>query len=105
VFRPKDLARTASLNGPFWLSFEAGEEIPLYADIAGPLFELHPKKPVTIRIKRSFFLLLGDGRPRISLDRRTLLDGGGSFRFGVGASKERGTFAEVVVRHQPDLAE
>jgi hypothetical protein len=38
--------------------------------------------------------------PRLSYDRKTFLDGGGSFAFGIGNSKERGPHVNVVVRHE-----
>lgn len=102
VVRPGQMATAGpDLTGsPFWIAFEPGDEVPVFIDVASPVLEARPAEPVIVKIKRRFFLLIGDGMPRISYDRRELVDGHGSFRFGITATKERGTSAEISVRHE-----
>lgn len=98
VYRLADLSPSTSLDGPTWIAFVAGDEVPLHLDVDGALFSVRPDKPLTVTVKKSFFLLIGDGRPRVSFDRETFAPGGGSFGFQLGNSKERGPHAAVTVR-------
>ena len=102
VYRLADLSPSKSLDGPMWIAFQAGDEVPLHLDVDGALFSVHPDKPLMVKVKKSFFLLVGDGRPRVSFDRETFAPGGGSFGFSLGNSKERGPHAAVTVRMHPD---
>ncbi len=99
VLTPAQL-KPEAIDGPFWVSFEAGEQLPVHVDVSSALFVLKPEQPLKVTVTRSFYLLIGDGPPRLSLDRKTFLDGGGSFRFGVGNSKSRGPHIDIGVHLQ-----
>lgn len=99
VVRPADMKDPKVFEEPVWIAFEAGDELPVYVDVEGPLFVMKPPAPLTVKVKKSFYLLIGDGRPRMSFDRQTLLEPGGSFGFGIGNSKARGPHVNIVVRH------
>jgi hypothetical protein len=98
VVRPAQITDPAQLEGPLWIAFEEGDELPVFLDVSGPTFELEAPTLV-LKIRRRVYLLIGDGKPRLSFDRETFLDGGGSFALGIGNSKERGPHVNVIIRH------
>src|SRR5690606_24657910 len=98
VVRPAELTDPALFEQPVWIAFEEGDELPVYVDASGPTFELEAP-PLTLKIRKRVFVLIGDGPPRLSFDREHFVDGGGSFMFGIGNSKERGPHISLVVRH------
>jgi hypothetical protein len=82
---------------PLWVVFEPGDELPLYVSVRGALVETSGE-PLTLRVKRRFFVLLGDGMPRISFDGVHVADlPPGSFHIGLGKSKELGEHVQVGV--------
>jgi hypothetical protein len=101
VVRVDRMGAELASGEPVWIAFEPGDVVPLYFHAGGALFETEARDPMRIKVKRRFYLLLNDGTPRISFDRETFADGGGSFRFGLGRSKERGHFAEIEIHHAP----
>ncbi len=101
VYHPASLTDPKAFASPFWLLLEEGDELPVHVDVEGPLFVMKPPEPLVVRVKKTFYLLIGDGKPRISFDRRTFADGGGSFSFAIGNSVERGPHISVVIRHAP----
>jgi len=104
VVRPAQMTDPALFEQPVWIAFKAGDELPVYVDLGGPLWEIEAPKPLTMKIHQDVFLLLGDGMPRLSYDRETFIDGGGSFSFGIGNSKKLGPHIRIVVRHLGDRA-
>ena len=81
-------ARGAELaRAPFWLVLEPGDTLPIDLAVDGPLVDSEPGATAVLRVKRRFFVLVGDGPPKISLDGVTF-HGGGSLTVGLGVSED-----------------
>lgn len=97
-----DHAGALSRGEPLWIAFEPGDELPLYFRLSGSLVE-SSGEPLTLRVKRRFFVLIGDGMPKISFDGTHVADlPPGSFQIGLGKSKELGEHAQVGIVLAPD---
>jgi hypothetical protein len=87
---------------PLIIEFREGDALPLDFSLQGPLLEsAKDAPPIILTAKRRFFLRIdGDGL-------KTSLDGvdfsrnaatPGSFQIGIGATRERGTRANITIK-------
>jgi hypothetical protein len=83
------------------IEFQPGDEIPLDVSVDGPLVRSpKPAEPVRLKVVRRFFLRVDEDGIATSLDGVTFGDHieKGAFRFGVGATKEKGVTATIAIR-------
>ena len=95
---PVRLANLASATSlPMVIQFDEGDRIPIDVMLSGDLVstEKAPQAPVLVVKKRFYLVIFEDGQPRISLDGKTLGGARGSFAFGVGVDKEKGTKVNI----------
>ena len=100
--RVSELAKLGDLrpSQPILVEFQPGDVVPLKISATGPVLQTPPDSPpVVVRVKQRFFLLLGDGPPRISWDgvhfaKRTANN---SVAFGLGASANAPIDASLAV--------
>lgn len=103
VVRASELKNASALapGQPIVIEFQAGEEIPLELTMDGPLVQSQkPETPIRLKVVRRFFMRIDEDGVTTSLDGKTFGDNvaPGSFRFGVGATKEKGVVATFAVR-------
>ena len=103
VVTPAGLTAELVERGPFWIEFAEGETLPVYVRVEGPLFEMKPPAPLEVKVKKRFYLLVGDGPPRLSEDRQTWAPRGGRFGFHLANTEEKGPHATVTVEMGEDL--
>ena len=92
--------RLANLRGPVTfplvIELQEGDRIPLNGALTGDLVSTEPSaQPPIVVVKRHFFLVITDGKMLVSLDGKTIAHTTGTFQFGVGVDKEKGTNATV----------
>lgn len=98
----KEVAPALERGEAVWVEFEPGEEFPFFVSADGALFETRGA-PLTVRVKKRFFVLLGDGMPKLSYDGVHVADlPPGSFGVGFGVSKEVGPHATARVTVAPE---
>lgn len=106
--RLADLPKTKIVAGaPLCLELHAGDKLPLDFEIDGQYVRTKAgAAPIELEIVRDVFVLIDEDGIRTSFDGHDFGDkvAPGSFALGLGATRERGAFASVVIR-TPQLAE
>lgn len=103
VVRPGEMRSAEQFAEPVWIAFEPGDVLPVYVDVEGVVFEMKSPPVLELKVHKRVYLLVGDGPPKLSYDRKTFItDGKSSFGFGIGNSKVRGPHVNVVVRHRTE---
>jgi hypothetical protein len=104
VFRVTDMKGMSELaNGqPMIIEFHEGDTLPLDFSLQGPLLEsAKDAPPIILTAKRRFFLRIdGDGF-HSSLDGKDFSknpNAPGTFQIGIGATRERGTRANITIK-------
>lgn len=87
---------------PLIIEFHEGDTLPLDFSLQGPLLEsAKDTQPIMLTAKRRFFLRIdGDGL-HSSLDGKDFSKNAaapGSFQIGIGATRERGTRANITIK-------
>ena len=103
VVRAADMANARSLapGQPLGIGLQPGDEIHRDVSIEGALVQSQkPEVPIRLKVVRRFFMRIDEDGVTTSLDGKTFGDhvAPGSFRFGMGATKEKGVIATFAIR-------
>lgn len=97
-----NLGTTLAAGQPLVIEVHEGDVLPLDFKLSGPLFESPvDQPPILLQAKRNFFLRIDEDGLRSSLDGKSFDKkpaAPGQFRVGIGATKERGVRAEIVIK-------